>query len=341
MWDRGMKMGKRIAKWAVMWICILLLTACGKSVEDQIAEQLDLGQKYFLDLQCEEAIVAFSKVIELDEKNVTAHLGLGKVYEAQGDAASADSQEQAAELYQKAIEQYEIVQELDSSEPESYERLVILYQELEDFEKLQQLLNHYQGEGKDEDLAASLELMETLKGLCKKGELEQILELIKGEQYKLLCEKFLDGKILILELEEGRGLGVYPVEDEVMIYYGDYVDGKRSGKGVWLGDDYRAEGEWLDDLPNGNQEEYISNDFNRKGTVVEGLWNGPAIEYRFYEEDGETFVDEVSFTNGRYDILFTMEDNGEIQYVISDTEDTTTVIFEPEKIRGIRGFGFE
>ena len=41
------------------------LIGCTKTVEQQIAEQLELGQKYLAEANYEEAVIAFNKVIEL------------------------------------------------------------------------------------------------------------------------------------------------------------------------------------------------------------------------------------------------------------------------------------
>ena len=60
----------------VMLVVLLWLTACGKSTEKQIAEQLELGNKYLTDGDYEQAIVAFNKVIELDPKMMEAYTGL-------------------------------------------------------------------------------------------------------------------------------------------------------------------------------------------------------------------------------------------------------------------------
>lgn len=72
-------------------VVLCLLCACGKAVEQQIAEQLDLGQRYLSEQKYTEAIVAFQKVIELDDKNVEAYLGLSDVYMAMEDREDAIS----------------------------------------------------------------------------------------------------------------------------------------------------------------------------------------------------------------------------------------------------------
>ena len=64
-------------------------SACGRSINQQIKEQLELGQKYLAELNYEEAVIAFQKVIELDEKNVEAYVGLNQAYSVQNDFENA------------------------------------------------------------------------------------------------------------------------------------------------------------------------------------------------------------------------------------------------------------
>lgn len=79
---------KRLKVFAILGL-ILALCGCGKSVEYQITEQLELGQKYLAEMDYEQAIVAFNKVIELDVKNVEAYLGLDQAYAASRDYKTA------------------------------------------------------------------------------------------------------------------------------------------------------------------------------------------------------------------------------------------------------------
>lgn len=63
---------------------ILSLTACKK--EPTIQDYLDLGQRYLTELNYEEAIVAFTAAIQIEEKNVTAYQGLASAYRSMFDA---------------------------------------------------------------------------------------------------------------------------------------------------------------------------------------------------------------------------------------------------------------
>lgn len=61
------------------------LVSCAKAQTPDWQTSLDLGQKYLLDGNYEQAIVEFNKVIEIDTKNVDAHLGLAEAYTKLGD----------------------------------------------------------------------------------------------------------------------------------------------------------------------------------------------------------------------------------------------------------------
>ena len=63
---------------------IIVLTACAKS-----AEQLELGQRYLTEGKYEEAIVAFSKVIDLDPNEIQAYTGVITAYLESGKTDEA------------------------------------------------------------------------------------------------------------------------------------------------------------------------------------------------------------------------------------------------------------
>mgnify|MGYP003291876102 CR=1 FL=1 len=75
---------------------MMFITSCGKTEEVQEKEivltwqeKFDLGMKYLLEENYEEAIVAFQKVIDLEPKNVEAYLQLGRIYLELEDYESA------------------------------------------------------------------------------------------------------------------------------------------------------------------------------------------------------------------------------------------------------------
>lgn len=86
---------------------LMLLAACGKSVEAHWQEQYDLGEKYLSELNYDQALMAFSKAIEIDEKQVDAYLGRAQVYLHQ-------------ENYEAAIADYTSALAIDADQSELY-----------------------------------------------------------------------------------------------------------------------------------------------------------------------------------------------------------------------------
>lgn len=77
-------------KWVILFLCsILVLTGCSGNIEQQIAEQLTLGEKYLSEMSYDEAIVAFQKAIELEPKCTEAYIGLAQVYQSMGELEQA------------------------------------------------------------------------------------------------------------------------------------------------------------------------------------------------------------------------------------------------------------
>lgn len=70
----------KLPQFYILLLAMLLftITGCSKSVEQQIKEQLDLGQKYLLEQKYEEAVIAFNKVIELKPKSINAYYGIAQ-----------------------------------------------------------------------------------------------------------------------------------------------------------------------------------------------------------------------------------------------------------------------
>lgn len=322
-------------------ICLIVcLTGCGKSLEEQVSEQIELGQRYLTEMNYEEAIVAFSRAIELDEKNVDAYMGLGHVYENQAENMAQDSMD-AGKLYELAAENYEKAQQLDPENSVIYECLIRVYKIMKNFEKLTLLLNGYSDTSESQlisDTKTAVGLIERIKELCIIGEFEQAFRIMQEEEYEKLSElvKANDNRLVIL-LENGKGIGFYQLNVMPMIYYGDYQDEIRQGHGIWFGgnentESYQAEGEWAQDKPNGYQEERIGSDHIWVGNVKNGLWNGTITSKHLHQ--GEWEISDRTLTDGIYHILY--EENG--KYFVFDSGDRAIWTSNPSKVHGIRGF---
>ena len=156
--------------------------------------------------------------------------------------------------------------------------------------------------------------------------------------------------------EDGRKLGLYYVNGLYYFYYGEYENDKRSGNGTWitvinkLTDDsyrnYRCEGEWANDLPNGSFTEYEATKHegaeavvNRttSGTTDLGLYSG-RISYK-YDGTSEMFG---TFQNGHPTVIMTQDPNGDHAFVIAISEDQRFWVTNHEGANGIHGImGFK
>lgn len=97
---------KRFRLWLIAVMAVILCAGCKKSAEQQIAEQLELGQKYLLNQEYEEAVVAFEKVIKLEARQISAYVGLSEAYVALEENHKAiEVLEQAQEILEKEYDE--------------------------------------------------------------------------------------------------------------------------------------------------------------------------------------------------------------------------------------------
>ena len=82
---------KKFVSILLAFVMIITITSCANTAQPDWQDHLDLGQKYLLDGDYEQAIIEFNKVIEIEPKNVDAYLGLAEAYIAAGDYDSAIS----------------------------------------------------------------------------------------------------------------------------------------------------------------------------------------------------------------------------------------------------------
>ena len=81
--------------WNKIIAAVLLITICIAVLQtgalNPIKHNPESGYKYLEEGNYEEAIPAFNKVIEIDENNIEARLGLVATYEALGDYSKAEN----------------------------------------------------------------------------------------------------------------------------------------------------------------------------------------------------------------------------------------------------------
>lgn len=214
---KELKIRKRLV---VLFLLITMLVSAGCKKKMTLQDYLDLGDKYLLELNYEEAVVAFTKAIELEPRDPNAYLKLANVYDAQED-------------YEKAVQI--LAQGYEATGDEEAKRQKEIYENL---------LSH-------EDL-----IQETLSR-ARSADRESFWQLQSTEEYQSFVTKLDrvikrdggDGKWLLIYpcghcyyggLEEGKrsGHGIWSVYD--------YVQGLMEYDSC----------SWKDDYPNGAGEEW-------------------------------------------------------------------------------------
>lgn len=302
----------RMKSWmlsAVFALTVVIMCGCGKTSEQRIVEQLELGQKYLAEGKYEEAIIMFQKVIEMEPKIWEAYVGMASSYEEQkqydemllaldnGINAMGDD-ELSSEDIETVMEMYDRLSGIFSAQGE-------LEAEISCYEKILLL--------QPENNKVSRKIEECKKIEENKTNLEEMaLSIVNEENYdfqdmEILSEEFQAAiedlaQPVIMKAESSKYIGIYPGG---YIYYGDMADGKREGKAHWYyGNKKRmtiVNCEWRNDMPNGDciVESYINMDeIDRKegksyakyardeGKVDDGIYQGAWDFYWDMEIEG-------------------------------------------------------
>lgn len=316
---------KKLQKAGVIWtIVLLLLVGCGKNVGQQIAEQLELGNKYLTEANYEQAIVAFNKVIELDPKIFEAYEKAAEVYIKQNNSEEAfsyverafdvianlteeekskletlaDTTGELSELCEQILQMslddetadsqkyYEALEKQNSEKAKQYESSM----------QEQKLKKEFREMYADELQSFEKTLPEELgrEELFRKiNELPNISELLSEHHMWNLTFKLNNGKYLMFT-------------DSQYVYYGDMKDGIRTGWGIWANvtesthSEYYA-GEWVDDYPNGIGTYTTIGE--ETAFVLQGLWNNGI-------ENGQMHLIVSQGEKELFNFLYTVNDEG-------------------------------
>lgn len=204
---------KKIQKVGIVLIIALsFLAGCGKSVEKQIAEQLELGNKYLTEADYEQAIVAFNKVIKLDEKNTAGYVGLMEAYLKSGNTDEAVQcgesgieqlgddvlRDKLFEAYQQKqletedipqkLSLYEKMLQLDLAQKSVYLELAALYEKQDDYEQgMEVLKNGISNVSNPEELRQKLrEMRDSYQGYL----LDTVKEKFKADRWGYSFQDF-------------------------------------------------------------------------------------------------------------------------------------------------------
>ena len=137
----------------ILLAVILLFAACGKKAQTW-QELYDLGEKYLLEENYEEAIVTFTSAIELDPKQAVIYIGRGDAY------AKHQDEENHLEL---ALADYSQALELDDSIPEAYLGMADVYVQQEDYEQALEILQKGYETTNSEEILEQISTVEEIK----------------------------------------------------------------------------------------------------------------------------------------------------------------------------------
>lgn len=116
----------------ILSLCVVVLVGCSSKF-DSWQEKYDLGVRYLSEGNYEEAIIAFTAAIEIDQKNVAAYLGRAESYIGSGETA---------ENLSLALKDYEKVAELDETSSAAYLGMADVYTRQGEDEKAIEVLNN-------------------------------------------------------------------------------------------------------------------------------------------------------------------------------------------------------
>lgn len=287
---------------------------------EELAADMELTVEIFLQADTvyaddvEMAASVLEQAYELTDENEDVGDALVEDYEIMADSSreSGDT-DRELDIYDRILEIQPDNEDIRHKRSERVREYLEQLIEEGNLDKAEELIKRYKDVIEDVDFEEFQNRIDTLKETIAAREslLLQVYALMEAEDYTAMAE--IDGADetnTVVEALEGMpgiyapegftenytgiAVGVYPFgEGGYNFYYGEYVDGVRSGQGVSFisGSLYYTlyDGTWLNDAPNG-----------------EGTVNGYQRQYE-EEEFGSYYIviTTGTFTNGLYDGEFT------------------------------------
>lgn len=262
----------RISFVIVFIILVLSMSGCADTQQELTVDELiSLGEKYLLDLNYEQALVQFNKVIEIEPMNARGYTGAAEAY------MGLEKFDEAVAVLQKGLEQTEddeIRNMLD----------VLVLNNNED-------LNEFDNSNSNEFTPEQDEVIQQLTKALADEDFDTAAEIVGSDTYLQLVEKTQEIGPITHNAQDNN-LIIYPIG---LVYLGELDNNLRSGLGIWFGcpneDEsydgmfrYYYKGQWVNDLPNG------------QGTI------NMASNENFYleAEEGFTFVSLYAEVTGTF-----------------------------------------
>ena len=162
----------------VCFVCVAFLCACSGGVSAKWQEQYDLGMKYLLDAEYEEAVLAFTAAIEIEPKLPDAYIGRGDAYIGLSNAEGIDVTDKNA-YCDLALEDYMAAIDIKDDVAAYYEKLMnASYDGANiDMERLKELLKTGIEKTGSEELQSLLDIIEMPMGNFKNEDFRYFYEL--------------------------------------------------------------------------------------------------------------------------------------------------------------------
>ena len=336
-----------IAGMTLVIVIYLLFTSFYNS-EVRFRKAMELGERYLLEEEYEQAVIAFTEAIEI-AKAQPEILYLG---------------EQAEQRLDYIVERGAVAQ-LQTPDGDMQDAV----------DWLQQL--NCQWVPSAQVFFDAVSLLQQLQSYCAAEDYDTVFAMLSDTSYKDVVSGImgLDCSMRLIDDETEQMTAIYRMEvdtenfsetsnrtvnneaDELdseadviksenyMVYYGMQQNGIRNGEGIWLAyenqNNYLAEGIWENDVPNGAFETRswqadLNIDVNYRiiiGTVKQGLWDGQVI-WRFERQD-EVEEYAPTFQDGIWQIL--REEDG-FSVADENPQGKLLIALAPEKTNGIAGY---
>ena len=305
----------------------IFLISCGKTTEEKWQEQYDLGMRYLSEGNYEEAVLAFTAAIEIDDKKPDAFVGRGDGY-------------LAIEEFEKALDDYEKAIELGAEDlnekitnvkgmMEAQRLLAVLYENLSagNIEDAKQLM-------KQEDYINMNAMLDDKYVYYGKGD---EIRLVVYDDNQYYFGQWMNDKRI------GNGLWIKAVFEstsgiESKIYKGKWKNDMPNGDGI-ITEMYTAKA-------NSSDGDISAEKVEISGNFIDGLCDG-TIHETWYMNDGEVLPWMITVKNGVCQPLKNIpeevkdteyEDNiAKGQYIIS-LLDSDELWGSTTDIRGVVGF---
>jgi tetratricopeptide (TPR) repeat protein len=312
---------------ATIALITALFAGCAKPIEKMTAaELLDLGEKFLLEMNYEQAVICFEKLIEVEPRNPRGYTGLAQAYIALG------KQDKAIEILRKGI----------SVLPDDPTIRAVLDELAPSSDPASQLKS------------ALAPLATKLIELWQASDYETALAEIRTVDFNEALTSQTNGEAIIFSEFGDIGCGFYLVKDAIFIYIGEYDGAARNGNGSWLHVNlnnsgyYMFSGAWNQDKPNGNGESISVRDesviekqegktyaltVTTEGTYSDGLVNGP-INEQWVMDSGHTHNWNFIAVDGRYQVVGSTDwSDSVVAFCTECNADLSN-----DSINGVRGF---